>query len=219
MSSHAPTAPLALGVLISGRGSNMESLADACAAPDFPAEVAVVLSNVPDAPGLERARERGIDTEVVDHREHEGREAFEEAIVAQLRAHGAQAVCLAGFMRLIGPRMLAAFPARVLNIHPSLLPSFPGLHAHEQALEYGVRFSGCTVHFVTEDMDAGPIVLQAAVPVEPGDTVETVSARILEQEHRIYPEAVRLLAEGRLEIVGRRVQILERRAGRPGTHA
>ncbi len=205
-----------LGVLISGRGSNMEALADACADPSFPAEITVVLSNVADAPGLSLARERGLSTEVVDHARHGSRDAFEEEVVARLRAHDVEAVCLAGFMRLLGPGLLAAFPGRVLNIHPSLLPCFPGLHAHEQALEYGVRFSGCTVHFVTEEMDAGPIVLQAAVPVEQGDTAETLSARILEQEHRIYPESVRLLAEGRLDVRGRRVEIRDGRGDRPG---
>lgn len=195
------------GVLISGRGSNMVALAEACASPDHPADIAVVVANDADAPGLRKAAEIGIPTDVVDHRDYPGRESFEEALLPVLAARDVEAVALAGFMRLLSSRFLSAFPERVLNIHPSLLPAFPGLDAHEQALEHGVRWSGCTVHMVTEEMDAGPIVLQAAVPVRQDDDVDSLSARILTQEHRIYPEAVRLLAQGRVQVQGRRVKI------------
>ncbi len=194
-------------VLISGRGSNMEALADACAEPGFPARIVLVVANVAAAPGLRKAAARGLPTAVLEHGAFADRDAFEARLVQLLREHRVEAVALAGFMRLLGRRFLSAFPQRVLNIHPSLLPAFPGLHAHEQAIEYGVRVSGCTVHLVTEQMDAGPIVLQAAVPVLQEDTAETLAARVLQQEHRIYPQAVRLLAEGRLRVVGRRVWI------------
>jgi phosphoribosylglycinamide formyltransferase-1 len=198
-----------LGVLISGRGSNMLSIAAACAREEFPARVAVVVSNVPGAGGLEAAAAMGIPTAVVDHREFADRPAFDRALVQVLRDHDVEAVALAGFMRIVTGTLLDAFPDRVLNIHPSLLPSFPGAHAHRDALAYGAKVSGCTVHLVTEEMDAGPIVVQAAVPVNPGDDEETLAARVLEQEHRLYPEAVRLLAMGRLRVDGRRVEILE----------
>lgn len=198
-----------LGVLISGRGSNMVSLAEACGRPDFPAELAVVVSNVPGAGGLGRAAGMGIATAVVDHRDYDDRASFERALIEVLRQHEVEAVALAGFMRIVTGIFLSAFPGRVLNIHPSLLPAFPGGHAHRDALAHGVKVSGCTVHLVTEEMDAGPIVVQAAVPVAEGDTEESLAARVLEQEHRIYPEAVRLLAEGRLRVQGRRVQIQE----------
>lgn len=193
-------------MLISGRGSNMLAIADACAQPDFPARLAVVVSNRADAGGLAAAAERGVPTAVVPHGDFADRAAFETRIVQVLREHDVEAICLAGFMRLVGPTLLEAFPGRVLNIHPSLLPSFPGLHAQRQALQHGVRVSGCTVHFVDEELDAGPIILQAAVPVLDGDDEDTLSARILEQEHRIYPRAVRLLARGELSIEGRRVR-------------
>jgi len=196
-----------LGVLISGRGSNMLALARACAAPEYPAEIALVVSNEPDAPGLSAAADLGLATAVVEHRDYDGREPFEWGLVNALRTHGVELVALAGFMRLLGSGFLEAFPQRVLNIHPSLLPAFPGLHAHEQALAYGVRYSGCTVHLVTEDMDAGPILLQAAVPVQAHDTAETLAARVLEHEHRIYPEAVRLVAEQRVRVVGRLARV------------
>lgn len=200
-----------LGILISGRGSNMEALARACESPEYPAEVAVVVSNKPTARGLEIAAGMNLSTEVVDDSEYATREAFAGELVGALRRHDVEAVCLAGFMRLLPASFLGAFPGRVLNIHPSLLPAFPGINAHHQAIEYGVRFSGCTVHFVTEVMDAGPIILQAAVPVEPDDTAATLAARILEQEHRIYPEAVRLLAADRLRVHGRAVTLLPER--------
>ena len=196
-----------LGVLISGRGSNMVAIAEACAAPGFPAELAVVVADSADAPGLEKAAAMGIATAVVAPGDFASRGEFEDALAAALLAAGAEAVCLAGFMRLLTARFLAHFPGGVLNIHPSLLPAFPGLDVQQKALDHGVRFSGCTVHFVTEEMDAGPIVLQAAVPVLAGDDADVLAARILEQEHRVYPEAIRLWAEGRLQVVGRTVHI------------
>jgi phosphoribosylglycinamide formyltransferase-1 len=200
---------LGVGVLISGRGSNMEALAEACAADDFPAEVRLVLSNRPDASGLEKAASFGIPTAVVDHREFQDKAAFERAVIAELERQGVELICLAGFMRVLSADFVERFPMRILNIHPSLLPSFPGLHVQQQAVDHGVRYSGCTVHFVVPEVDAGPIIVQAVVPIEPDDTAETLAARILEQEHRIYPEAVRLFAEGRLRIEGRRVRILD----------
>jgi phosphoribosylglycinamide formyltransferase-1 len=200
---------LGVGVLISGRGSNMEALAEACAADDFPAEVRLVLSNRPDASGLEKAASFGIPTAVIDHREFQDKAAFEGAVIAELERQGVELICLAGFMRVLSAAFVERFPMRILNIHPSLLPSFAGLHVHQQAIDHGVRYSGCTVHFVVPEVDAGPIIVQAVVPIEPDDTAETLAARILEQEHRIYPEAVRLFAEGRLRIEGRRVRILD----------
>jgi phosphoribosylglycinamide formyltransferase-1 len=196
-----------IGVLISGRGSNMVSIATACTAPDFPADVAVVLADTPSAAGLEKAAAMGLATTVVAPGDFADRGAFEDALAAALTDHGVEAVCLAGFMRMLTARFLDRFPGRVLNIHPSLLPAFPGLDVQQKALDHGVRFSGCTVHFVTEAMDAGPIIVQASVPVLGDDDADALAARILEQEHRAYPEAVRLLAEGRLRVVGRTVQI------------
>ncbi|MFC7334515.1 phosphoribosylglycinamide formyltransferase [Rhodocista pekingensis] len=198
-------ARLKLGVLISGRGSNLQALIDACAAPGFPASVALVLSNRADAAGLERAGAAGIATAVVSHRDHAGKQAFEEAMSAALEAAGVELVCLAGFMRLLSPWFVERWRDRLINIHPSLLPAFPGLDTHARALEAGVRFHGCTVHLVRQDMDAGPILVQAAVPVRPDDTEESLADRVLEQEHRCYPLAVRLLAEGRARVVGERV--------------
>ena len=184
----------------------MKALGDACASEEFPAEVAVVISNEPEADGLQHARGLGIETAVVDHR-GKSRDAFEGELIEVLQRHRADLVCLAGFMRLLSARFVEAYRGRVLNVHPSLLPAFPGLHATRQALEQGVRVAGCTVHVVVEEMDAGPIVLQAAVPVEADDIEESLSARVLEQEHRIYPEAVRLFAEGRVRVEGRRTRI------------
>ncbi|WP_342628926.1 phosphoribosylglycinamide formyltransferase [Nguyenibacter vanlangensis] len=185
-----PRRPIA--ILISGRGSNMRALIDACAMPDFPARIALVLSNRPDAPGLEVARSAGLRTEVVDHRPFRGdRAAHERAIDAALRDAGAELVCLAGYMRLLTPFLTGAWAGRMLNIHPSLLPAFPGLHTHERALAAGVKLHGCTVHLVTEAMDEGPILGQAAVPVHAGDTPGQLAARVLEQEHVLYPAALR----------------------------
>jgi phosphoribosylglycinamide formyltransferase-1 len=205
------TPRLVVGVLASGRGSNLQALLDACARPDYPARVAVVISDREQAPALERARAAGVEAVWVNPKDFADRESFDRALVRELRAREVGLVCNAGYMRILTPVWVRAFAGRALNIHPSLLPSFPGLHAHRQALDHGVKVSGATVHFVEEGVDSGPIVLQAAVPVEPGDTEATLSARILEAEHRLYPEAVRLFAEGRLEIVGRRVRIKEAR--------
>jgi phosphoribosylglycinamide formyltransferase 1 len=196
---------LAVGVLVSGRGSNLQALLDACAAPEFPARVVVVVSDREHAPALARARAAGIETVWINPKDFATRESFDAALVRELEKRQVGLVCNAGFMRILSPVYVQAFAGRALNIHPSLLPAFPGLHAQRQALEHGAKVAGCTVHFVDEAVDAGPIVLQAAVPVEPDDTEETLSARILKEEHRIYPNAVRLFAEGRLQIVGRRV--------------
>jgi len=194
-----------IGVLLSGRGSNFEALADSVGAGRLPgAEIAVVVSNREGAPGIERAKERGIAARVIPSKGLE-REVYDRQVVAVLREFNADLVCLAGYMRLLSPFFVASFPNRILNIHPSLLPSFPGLESQRQALEYGVKFAGCTVHFVDENLDAGPIVLQAAVPVRDDDTEETLSSRILAEEHRIYTEAVRIVLEGKYKIVGRRV--------------
>jgi phosphoribosylglycinamide formyltransferase-1 len=194
-----------IGILLSGRGSNFEALADSIAAARIPgAEIAIVISNREGAPGIERARERGFAARVIPSKGLE-REAYDRQVVAALQEAGVELVCLAGFMRLLSPYFVAAFRGRILNIHPSLLPSFPGLEAQKQALEYGVRYAGCTVHFVDENLDAGPVVMQAIVPVLDDDTPETLSARILKEEHRIYSEAVRLVLEGRYRVEGRRV--------------
>jgi phosphoribosylglycinamide formyltransferase-1 len=194
-----------IGVLLSGRGSNFEALADSVGAGRIPgAEIAVVVSNREGAPGVERANARKIPTRVIPSKGLE-REVYDRQVVAVLREFEVDLVCLAGYMRLLSPFFVAAFPNRILNIHPSLLPSFPGLESQRQALEYGVKFAGCTVHFVDENLDAGPIVLQAAVPVRDDDTEETLSSRILAEEHRIYTEAVRIVLEGKYKIVGRRV--------------
>jgi phosphoribosylglycinamide formyltransferase-1 len=193
-----------LGVLISGRGSNLQALIEACAAPGYPAEVAFVVSNRPEAAGLARAAAAGIRTAVVDH---PGRSEFAGETDSLLRAAGVDLVCLAGFMRLLDTGFVETWRDRMVNIHPSLLPAFPGLHAPRQALAAGVRIAGCTVHFVRPEMDTGPILVQAAVPVHPGDDEVLLAARILAAEHRIYPLAVRLFAEGHTRIVGNRVEI------------
>jgi phosphoribosylglycinamide formyltransferase-1 len=193
-----------LAVLISGRGSNLQSIIDAIARGELDATIAVVVSNRADAAGLLRAREAGIETLVLNPREHAGREAYDRAIADALRARRVGLVCLAGFMRLVGAPLLDAFSNRVLNIHPSLLPAFPGLDAQQQAINHGVRVSGATVHLVTSELDGGPIILQAAVPVLEDDTAETLAARILIQEHRIYPEAIRVVLDERWRLEGRR---------------
>jgi len=194
-----------IGVLLSGRGSNFEALADSVAAGRIPgAEIAVVVSNREGAPGIEKAKERGIAARVIPSKGLE-REAYDRQVVAVLLERKVDLVCLAGYMRLLSPFFVASFPNRILNIHPSLLPSFPGLESQRQALEYGVKFAGCTVHFVDENLDAGPIVLQATVPVRDDDTEETLASRILAEEHRIYTEAVRIVLEGKYKIVRRRV--------------
>jgi len=199
-----PFADRRLGVLISGRGSNLQALVDATAARRLAATIAIVVSNRAAAPGLLRAGEAGIEAICLNPRDYDDRNAYDRAIVDVLRRRQVDLVCLAGFMRLIGPPLLDAFPYRVLNIHPSLLPAFPGTDAQRQALEYGVRVTGATVHLVTSDPDAGPIVTQAAVPVRDDDTVESLSARILVEEHRIYPEAVDMVLAGTWTVEGRR---------------
>jgi phosphoribosylglycinamide formyltransferase 1 len=195
-----------VGVLISGRGSNLQALIDAQGRGALGGEVGVVISNVASAAGLDRARRAGIPALVIDHRGKK-REDFDAEVVAGLRAHRVDLVCLAGFMRLLSPLFVRAFAGRILNIHPALLPAFPGLEVQRQALEYGVKVSGATVHFVDEGLDSGPIVAQEAVPVLSSDTPETLAARILEAEHRIYPRAVRLVLEGRCRIEGRTVKV------------
>jgi len=194
-----------IGVLLSGRGSNFEALADSVAAGRIPeAEIGLVLSNREGAPGIDRAKARGFATRVIPSKGLE-RETYDRQVVAALREANVDLICLAGYMRLLSPFFVAAFPQRILNIHPSLLPSFPGLESQRQALEYGVKFAGCTVHFVDENLDAGPIVLQAVVPIEDRDTEVTLSARILQEEHRIYSEAVKIVLAGNYKIAGRRV--------------
>jgi len=194
-----------LGILLSGRGSNFLALRAAIERGEVPAEIAVVVSNIAEAPGLDRARELGLRAEAIPHREEPGRRAHEEKVVAALRGAGVEWVCLAGYMRLLSPSFVAAWPRRILNIHPSLLPAFPGLDAQEQALAYGVRVSGCTVHLVDEGLDSGPIVVQKTVPVLDGDTPVDLAARILEQEHQAYPEALRRLLTEPWDVVGRRL--------------
>ena len=195
-----------IAVLISGRGSNLKSLIDACADPDFPAEIALVISNKPKAAGLEHARKAGVTQAVIDHRDFESREEFDAAVSERLRAAEVDYVCLAGFMRMLSAGLVDDWRGRLINIHPSLLPAFRGLHVQERMLDAGVKIAGCTVHFVSAEMDAGPIIGQAAVPVLPGDTVETLSERILAQEHRLYPASLRLIFEGRARISGAVVQ-------------
>ena len=194
-----------IGVLLSGRGSNFEALADSISAGRIPnAEIAIVVSNREGAPGIDRAQARGLATRVIPSKGLE-REPYDRQVVAALHEANVDLVCLAGYMRLLSPHFVAAFPQRILNIHPSLLPSFPGLESQKQALDYGVKFAGCTVHFVDENLDAGPIVLQAVVPVEDNDTEDTLSARLLKEEHRIYSEAVRIVLGGKFKLEGRRV--------------
>jgi phosphoribosylglycinamide formyltransferase-1 len=197
----------AVAVLISGRGSNLQSLMDAAAAPDYPARIVRVVSNEPGAAGLRRADMAGIPTSVVDHRDFADRAGFDAALDVALRADGAELVCLAGFMRLLTPDFVERWRDRLLNIHPSLLPAFPGLDTHARALKAGVRFTGCTVHFVRPVMDEGPIIVQAVVPVLPGDDEAALAARVLAAEHRIYPFALRLVAGGHTRVVGARVEV------------
>lgn len=193
-----------LGVLISGRGSNLQAIIDSIDDGRLDAEIAVVVSNKPQARGLERARQAGIETVVLLHQDFASREAFDLAIVDELKQRDIGLVCLAGFMRLLSPAFISAFPHAVLNIHPSLLPSFVGLGAQRQAWEYGVKVSGATAHVVTPELDSGPIVRQAVVPIQPGDTADTLAARILVEEHRIYPEAIGIMLDGGWRIDGRR---------------
>jgi len=196
-----------LAVLVSGRGSNLQALIDACAADDFPAEIALVLSNKADAYGLERAHAADIPTAVLSHKDFADRESFDAAMSAKIEEADAQLVCLAGFMRLLSDGFVRQWRDRLINIHPSLLPAFKGLHVHERTIEEGARFSGCTVHFVRPAMDEGPIISQAVVAVHPTDTPDDLAARILEQEHIIYPRAVKYIAEGRVRVSAERVLI------------
>jgi phosphoribosylglycinamide formyltransferase-1 len=196
-----------LGVLASGRGSNLQAIIEAIEKGQLEAVLAVVVSNKPDAPALERARKHGAQAVFLDPEATPDRDAYDAKILECLHDHKVELVALAGYMKIVTPVLIGAFPNRMMNIHPSLLPAFPGLKAQQQALNWGVKVSGCTVHFVTEGVDTGPIVKQAAVPVQEGDTQETLAARILVEEHRIYAEALQLYAEGRLTVEGRRVHI------------
>lgn len=196
-----------LGVLISGSGTNLQAIMDAIDEKRLDAAIRVVISNREDAYGLVRARKHNIPTEVVDHRKFATREGFDQAVVDILKSREVELIILAGFMRLLSPVLVGAFSNRIMNIHPALLPAFPGLHVQRKALEFGVRFSGCTVHFVNEECDQGPIIIQAVVPVFADDTEASLSARILKEEHRIYPRAIQLYSEGRLHVVGRKVLV------------
>lgn len=196
-----------LGVLISGRGSNLQAILNAIADGRLDARVGVVVSNRLDARGLERAEKAGVPTVVLSHEDYDSRVAFDQAVLTALKERAVDVVCLAGFMRILSPVLVRAFPNRVLNIHPSLLPAFVGLHAQRQALEHGAKVSGCTVHLVDEELDHGPILLQATVPVEEGDTEDSLSARILEREHELYPKAIQLVLDGKVTIEGRRARI------------
>ena len=198
---------VSIGVLLSGGGTNLQAIIDAIETQKLDAKIELVLSNKADAFGLTRARDHAIPTEILDHKAYTSREAFDQAVVDLLRGRGVELVVLAGFMRLLSPVFIKAYSNRIMNIHPALLPSFPGLHVQKKAVEHGVRFAGCTVHFVNEECDEGPIIIQAVVPVLANDTEATLAARILRQEHRIYPRAIQLYAEGRLHVSGRRVQV------------
>ncbi|MEO3429664.1 phosphoribosylglycinamide formyltransferase [Pelagibius sp. CAU 1746] len=196
-----------VGVLISGRGSNLKSLLDACATPDFPAQIVTVISNRPGAGGLDHARAAGVAAETIDHKDFNGREAFEAEVTKALEAAGVDLLCLAGFMRVVSAGFVRHWQGRMINIHPSLLPLFPGLDTHARALEAGVRLHGCSVHYVNEEVDGGPIIGQAAVPVLPGDDPAGLAARVLTAEHRLYPACLRLVAEGKVRCRDGRVAI------------
>lgn len=198
---------VSIAVLISGSGTNLQSIIDAVEEKRLDAKIEIVLSNKADAFGLERAKKHGVSTAVLDHRSYSSREAYDQAVVELLQKRGVELVVLAGFMRLLSPVFIKAYSNRIMNIHPALLPSFPGLQVQKKAVEHGVRFAGCTVHFVNEECDEGPIIIQAVVPVFADDTEETLAARILKQEHRIYPQAIQLYAENRLRVVGRKVLV------------
>lgn len=200
---------LRIGVLASGRGSNLQAIIDAIEAGKLDCRLAVVVSDRADAQALERARKHGTEAVFMDPKAHPDREAFDRAVLAVLEKYQVELVCLAGYMRVLSPAFVRALPGQIMNIHPALLPSFPGLHAQRQALQYGVKVSGATVHFVDEGVDTGPIICQATVPVSGDDTEETLAARILAEEHQLYARAIRLFAEGRLSIVGRRVLVRE----------
>lgn len=200
---------LPIGVLVSGGGTNLQAIIDSIGRGDVPAEIRIVISDNPDAFALTRASDAGIKTAVVKRKDFPSKDIFEEEIIKQLHGAGVEMICLAGYMRILSDKFLKTFPNRIINIHPALLPSFPGLHVQQQAIDYGVKVSGCTVHFVDEGTDTGPIIIQKAVPVLPNDNAETLAARILKEEHQIYPEAIKLIAEGRIRIEGRRVHIIK----------
>lgn len=200
---------LRLGILASGSGSNLQAIIDRCADSSIDAEIVLVLSNVPGAGALARAEKAGIATALIDHRTFTARADFDQAVVTALQAADVDLVVLAGFMRIISAPFIAAFPERIINIHPALLPAFPGLHVQRRAIEAGARFAGCTVHFVDGGVDTGPILIQAVVPILDDDNEESLSARILVQEHRVYPRAIQFLAQGRVRIEGRRVRIAD----------
>ncbi|WP_262691726.1 phosphoribosylglycinamide formyltransferase [Kordiimonas aestuarii] len=200
---------LRLGVMISGSGTNLQALINACEKGDYPATIEVVISNRPDAKGLDRARGAGIKAVCVDHKGYEERSQFEDAIHECLSDHKVQLVCLAGFMRLLGSEFVGRWKDRMINIHPSLLPSYKGLHTHARALEDGVKFAGCTIHYVRPEMDNGPIIMQAAIPIAPDETEDSLIAKTLEYEHRMYPAAVRLIAEGKVRVSGNKVAVKE----------
>jgi phosphoribosylglycinamide formyltransferase-1 len=199
---------LKIGVLVSGRGSNLQAIIDAVSSKKINAEIAVVISNIPGVAALEKAKKHGIKAVVIDGKEHSDRSSYDKQVIKTLEENNVGLVCLAGYMKLLSPEFVHHFRGRIMNIHPALLPAFPGLYVQRKALEYGVKFSGCTVHFVDEGCDTGPIIIQAVVPVLDDDTEESLSARILNEEHRIYPEAVRLFSEGKLKIEGRRVKTI-----------
>jgi len=203
-----------LGVLVSGGGTNLQSIIDSIEEGNLDATIQVVISNIPGVRSLERARKHNIPAVVIDHKQFATREDFDREIVAVLKAHDADLVAMAGFMRILTPVLLRAFPQKILNIHPALLPSFQGLHVQEKAFDYGVKFSGCTVHFVDEGVDTGPIIIQAVVPVYDDDTAEMLQQRILKEEHRIYPQAIQLYAEERIEVTGRKVRIKDSHPGK-----
>ncbi len=198
---------VSIGILVSGSGSNLQSIIDHIEAGTLDADIKIVISNNPNAFALERCRKHRICTAVVDHRQFDSRESYDRQTIAILESAGVELVIMAGFMRILSPQFFQAFPQRIMNIHPALLPAFPGIHVQKKAVEYGVKFAGCTVHFVDGGVDTGPIIIQSVVPVYEDDTSDTLSARILTEEHRIYPQAIQYYAEGRIEIQGRRVFI------------
>jgi len=209
-------AKLRIGVMISGGGTNLQALIDACAAKDYPAEITVVISNRPAAGGLARAQKAGIPTTALDHKAYDSKEDFEDALHKCLTDHKVQLVCLAGFMRLLNADFVNRWRDRIINIHPSLLPSYKGLHTHVRAIEDGVRFGGCTIHYVRPEMDNGPILMQAAVPITPDETEESLIAKVLTFEHRMYPAAVRMIADGKVRVSGSKVLFLDTDLGEDG---
>ncbi|MBU2053770.1 MAG: phosphoribosylglycinamide formyltransferase [Proteobacteria bacterium] len=202
---------IGIGVLVSGSGSNLQSIIDHIEGGKLDAEIRIVLSNNPEAYALERCTKHRIPTAVVDHCRFASREEFDRRVIEVLAASGVELVVMAGFMRVLSSEFFRAFPMKIMNIHPALLPSFPGIHVQQKAVEYGVKFSGCTVHFADEGVDTGPIIIQAVIPVDPDDTADTLAARILKEEHRIYPQAIQYYAEGRIEIEGRKVRVRDGR--------